>query len=159
MLPWRRIYSTSDSPEKTNKPVKSGKRRRNYKQNNIYFNWSKQQVLTGSAAGLGSEDFRWAIIACSRSLSFFNCVRWEDRNRSWESVNSRLALNDEITFSVGFWHPEKCNYLKTSLLFLALVWNNTTTVTVRVESRKLLLFLFPTVPKKGLDIPQWLSYI
>lgn len=60
-----------------------------------------EQILTGCAAALGSEDLRWAIIACSRSLSFFNCVRWEDRNRRWELVHSQLVLNDEMTFSVG----------------------------------------------------------
>lgn len=89
--------------KKKNKVVESGKHQFNYKQNNIYFNWRRQswQVLTGWAAGLGSEDLRWAIIACSRSLSFFNCVRWEDRNRSWELVNSRIIRNDEITSNVG----------------------------------------------------------
>lgn len=59
-------------------------RQRYCRQSNIYLNWRKplQQVLTGCAVGLGSEDLRWAIIACSRSLSFFNCDRAGHRNRS-----------------------------------------------------------------------------
>lgn len=83
-----------------NKAVKSAKCWCNYKQNTIYFNWRKQlwQVLTGCAAGLGSEDFRWAIIACSRSLSFFSCVKTKGKNRSLWMVNS--VLHDNVKFGV-----------------------------------------------------------